>query len=228
MDASGFDRFVRHLASGRLSRRRALTTGTAGLAATLLAGRQAAAQATPVATPGAGETIDVLFAQSFESGSFVPKAGAADTYTLTLTGVPEETVWFADRPDRMAGMVATEKFVDGRAFSPADPPNGALVAQTSIGQDTLVVELRTPTYDAGTRTVTYEAQVIDNYQREGLTFLAQQQNDHKIDQQFKAGSLFIDQLTCKPDGSGCSSGHDCCSGKCCDSISLCPTRTCIG
>lgn len=165
----------------------------------LWTGPHGAAQRTPSATPAATAAIDVLFAQSFESGSFTPAPGAAGTYTLALHGVPQDMVWFASRPQRAAGVVPMAKFVTGRAFSPTNPPNAAIVAKTSLSQDTLVVELRDPRYDAATHTVTSEAPVIENYQREELVFLAKQQNSHKIDAQLKVGSLFVAQLNCSPE-----------------------------
>lgn len=169
MNANRFDTLSKHL-SARFSRRTALRSGSAGLAAVtlgVLAGGSVAAQgATPaaqgtsqVATAAPGSPIhpvvpakiEYLFTQTFASGTWKPKAGAKDTYTLTLTEAPAETVYFSDRPERVVGLFPTEKFLDKLGFTPANPPNAALVASPSGGgdQDILVIELMNPVYDEG-------------------------------------------------------------------------------
>ncbi len=125
------------------------------------------------------------------------------------------TVYFSDRPERVAGLVEIVDFVDERVFSPSDPPNAALAITTETGQDVLIVELRSPQYDATTRTVTYDAQLIDGYEREGLAFLARQQTDQVMDETFAAGSLFVDQVSCQPRGGFAADCSDCCSSPDC-------------
>ena len=73
MDATRFDLMTKRFA-GRLSRRRAV-----GVAAALAAGLTATTRAqgtTPATPPVAGEGPTMLFSQSFQAGSVVPKEGA--------------------------------------------------------------------------------------------------------------------------------------------------------
>ena len=208
MDASRFDSITRFFASRRLSRRQALATGGAGIAATGLAAvRLAAAQdATPGATPAvdpndphpsadtAGAHPEFLFVQPFDSGTWSPIAGADATYTLTLTGAAASTVYFSDRPERIVGLTPTQRFLDALGFTPDNPPNAALVAtqEGSEEQEILVIELLNPAYDAAVGTLVYEARVLADYGEPGLAHLARQQTDYELPAAFGAGSLFID------------------------------------
>ncbi len=72
---------------------------------------------------GALERIDALFVQS-ASGS------SSDERTLTLHGLTDSTVYFADRPRREVGHISSHRFVelwegDENDFS-IDPPNAVL------------------------------------------------------------------------------------------------------
>jgi hypothetical protein len=64
--------------------------------------------------------------------------------------------------------------------------------------------------------VSYAVRVLDG-QPEGtvLANLATRQADT-----FGPVTLFIDQVACSPDGSGCDSNSDCCSGFCCEDIEI--------
>lgn len=98
-----------------------------------------------------------LFVQHASSGSL---ARDGDAYTLTLNGVSESTVRFADRPYRYVDSIATSSFVDqwflGNDSFEDDPPNAALVLDDSGGQKTIIVELLNPVFDGGTQTLTYK------------------------------------------------------------------------
>lgn len=228
MDANRFDALTRFMAT-RLTRRATMRGGATGLAATALFGaRGAAAQsATPAATPVAGSgPVSVLFVQNFNAGSFAPNARQAGAFTLTLNEAGAQTAYFSDRPERIVGTLPTGKFVDGRAFDPADPPNAALVAQTDTGEDSLFIELTNPRYGADTRQLIYDARILPNGNDEWLSAVALQPKDQTIAAQFGPGSLFVDQLTCSPDGASCNSNSDCCSGFCCEDIEVCPPGVC--
>jgi hypothetical protein len=211
VDTNRFDRVTKFLAD-RKARRAALQGGSIGLAAAL--GSRALAQdGTPqVATPAAdpndphpsadadadAATVhpEFLFVQPFASGSWSPKQGEAGTYTLALTGAATQTVYFSDRPKRVVGLSPMQDFLDGLGFTPANPPNAALVAHTGEGvQEVLVVELLNPIYD-GNGTLTYDAHVLADYGETGLAHLAQQQADHGFPAAFTEGSLFIDSTSC--------------------------------
>jgi hypothetical protein len=167
MDPTRIDRLGTRFAS-RSSRRQALATSGATLAAAgLLTSRRTSAQdATPAPFPSdphpsadaAGTDPEFLFTQTFDSGTWAPKDEAAGTYTLTLTGAAAQTTYFSDRPERVVGLAPTQQFLDGLGFTPANPPNAALVTQTAGGEsDILVLELIDPVYDANAGTLTYEA-----------------------------------------------------------------------
>lgn len=94
-----------------------------------------------------------------------PKAGENGVYTLTLTDTPDQTVYFSDRPARVVGVAPLQQFLDGLGFSPQNQPNAALVAQTAIGEDVLVIELLNPRNDEAAHTLTYDARVLENYWR---------------------------------------------------------------
>lgn len=164
MDPTRFDRIATMFAERRMSRRRAVTAGTAGIAAAGLTatGLSAAAQdATPSAadaTPAAEtEKTAFLFVQTFGAGAIT--AAESGNLTLTADHLSGQTVYFSDRPERIVGTVPTQKFLglerggDGPAtptsgagdasatpagglgFSPADPPNAALVFDSAEGSD---------------------------------------------------------------------------------------------
>ncbi len=166
MDPTRFDRLARALA-GRRSRRAALAAGGAGLAARAL-GRPAAAQeASPAAGAGAGGEAggegeeELLFVQTFASGTWAAKAGEAGAYELVLAGAAGPTVYFANRPDREAGALPTEQLPGFLGFDPADPPNAAVVVPAAEGEEAvLVVELLDPRLDAAAGTLAYDARPL--------------------------------------------------------------------
>ena len=228
MDPRRFDRLARRVAARRLSRRTTLTASGGGVAAALLGafgGRRAltASQdatpgtspiASPVASPGATLVGDggpeFLFVQTFAGGTWAPKPDADGVYLLTLTGHAAQTVYFSDRPGRLVGTVSTRDFLDRLGFTPADPPNAAVVAQTADGgEDVLVVELLNPVYAEGfgadgAVTVTYEARVLAGEAGERLASVAGRQGDQEFPAAFGPTSLFIDGPT------ACSDGHVVC------------------
>ena len=116
----------------RPSRRQVLTS-----AALIAVGSAAAAED----STGAG--ADFLFVQTAKGMAF-----DADQNRLTLNGVSPVTLFFSDRPERIAGNMTTARFVpfwsEGKDSFLSDPPN----ADLSIFEDgTLrqtVVELRDP------------------------------------------------------------------------------------
>ena len=154
MDSNAISKFFSEL---RLSRRRAVTHGGAGVAGALITGGLApTAGLAQGATPVTGENVEFLFVQSFGGGSIVPASGDG-TYTLTLEQGLGETVFFADRPGREVGAVTTSEFITVFDETGADPPNAALVS----GDTVLVFELTGVTYDEGAGALTYEATSIE-------------------------------------------------------------------
>jgi hypothetical protein len=204
MDAICFDQIARRLAGRGFSRRAALATGGGGLAAALIGGGglrrdHAVAQE---ATPVAGEPTSFLFVQTFASGTLVPTPGSNDRFTLTLNGGLGHTIYFSDRPERAYGAVPTAAFLKGLNFSPENPPNAALVTDAAPDDlDVVVLELTKPGYDDTTRSATYEARVLRDYERSGVRFQEQPKSAQSVHHQFGTTSLFIDG--CPPGNVDC-------------------------
>jgi len=203
MDPNRFDVISRTFAERKLTRRRALMQGGAGIAAGAVAfsGLSASAQeATPEAAQGATPAASdgdrapaTLFLQSFQSGNIVPKEGEAGTWTLTLEQGLGQTLFFTDRPDRVVGATPTPQFLDTLGFSPDNPPNAALLFADENGdEDISVIELFNPTYNTATNTATYDIQLLDEYARMGMTFQQQPTEPADAGATFGAAHLFID------------------------------------
>jgi hypothetical protein len=97
--------------------RRTLLTATSALAATI-----AAKPMLSTADEGPQQKVDFLFVQTAKSLSFNSK-----TNTLSLEGVSPVTLFFSDRPERIAGNMETAVFVPfwakGKNSFLSDPPN---------------------------------------------------------------------------------------------------------
>lgn len=205
--------------SHAISRRTVVTASGAGLAGLALRRQGAAHEATPVSS----NELTILFVQVADGGTFVAKD---DLFELTLTGVAPQTVWFSDRPERRSGMVSTADFATDPVFDPADPPNAAIVTSTADGSDTLIVELTHPRFDEAAGTVTYDAKPIATYTGEGLADHAAMQTDDQLGETLGVTSLFIDELSCTPNGSACNDSSQCCS-KFCSPLAEFPPLTCL-
>lgn len=153
------------------------------------------AEATPAATTaGDGLIKDTLFVQTFQAGTVTPKEGDTGRYILTLDAGHGQTIFFSDRPDRVVGAVPTPQFLEGLGFFPDNPPNAALVVETAPGEtDIAVVELYSPLYDPITQGVTYEVEVLGNWQAELELDFAEAPTDLvNLAPDFGAAQLFID------------------------------------
>ena len=225
MEPGRFDSLTRSL-STRLSRRSALQAGGLGLAisqteASTLGATAQDAPATPVATPGTEEILvddTFLFVQTATSGSFTanpgagtpaaadgtPAVGGGADYLLTLEGHSGNTIYFSDRPARIFGSAPTDQFLAGLGFAADNPPNAALVTNDEQGnEDVLVIELVDPDYDDAAGSVMYGVNVLSEYEGEGLTHVAERQQDAMLPRTFGNASLFIDDC---PDIATCYGG----------------------
>ena len=103
------------------------------------------------------KSADFLFVQTAKSMTHDPAAG-----TVALEGVSPVTLFFADRPDRIAGNMRTEAFVpfwsEGKDSFLKDPPNADLSLMVDGALQQTVVILRDPQL-AG-ETLTYRVEVI--------------------------------------------------------------------
>lgn len=211
-----FDTITRAFATRRLSRRAAVAgTITAGAGLATGAMRSSAQEASPVASPtaaGSAATTTAtttatettfLFVQSFAGGTLAPKAettaatpvaGSGPVYTLTLTEGLGDTLFFSDRPERIVGTVPTPTFLDNLGFSPDNPPNAALIGGLGDDNEEIVaLELFSPSYDAATRTATYDVRILQDYDRLEMTFTAAPSTaaDH-ASTTYQSAHLFID------------------------------------
>jgi hypothetical protein len=121
------------------TRRRFIATTAAGASALAATSNAAFAQG----KPDAPKTADFLFVQSAKGLTF-DKASSK----LTLTGVSPVTVFFTDRPERIAGNMKTTAFIpfwsEGKDSFKANPPNAdvSIVEGNELKQ--VVVELMDP------------------------------------------------------------------------------------
>ncbi len=106
-------------------------------------------------------------------------SGSLDGDTLTLNGVPN-VVYFTERPDRVAGHLSLEKFVEswnkGKDRIKADPPNATLSMLNKDGAKNVVVELLSAEQKSGS--VIFKVVVL-----EGV-----------LPQAFKESTIFIDHF----------------------------------
>ncbi|MEZ4504540.1 MAG: hypothetical protein R2848_01470 [Thermomicrobiales bacterium] len=188
--------------TSRLSRRTALAAAAlAGFGGFALATHGVAAhdEGTPSA---AGDETAYLFVQSgFTSGMLDQATDGVQSWMLTLQGAPAQTVFFSDRPARIAGSVSTERFLELLDFSSDDPPNAALVIDTESGADVVILELTDPVYDAGDATLTYIAKIldVDVLESSGYGFESDPLGPDGYPAEFGPASLFIDSLLgCTP------------------------------
>jgi len=125
--------------------------------------------------PGVGQPstkVELLFVQNGASGTF-------DGKTLTLKGVGP-TLFFSDRPERIAGQLRTSDFVGhwtkGSDNFAANPPNATLSIFSATEVNSAVVVLTNPKLDRNT--LSYTVKVLEG----------------KLPPSFRESSLFIDIL----------------------------------
>jgi hypothetical protein len=103
------------------------------------------------------ENADFLFVQSAKGMTF-----DKETSALTLVGVSPVTLFFSDRPERIAGNMTTAAFVpfwsEGKDSFLSDPPNADLSILEGDTLRQVVVVLRDPVPDG--ENLAYTAQVI--------------------------------------------------------------------
>jgi hypothetical protein len=105
------------------------------------------------ATAAEEKKADFLFVQSAKSMSFDPA-----TNKLTLKDVSPVTVFFTDRPERIAGNMNTTRFIpfwsDGKDSFKSDPPNADISVVEGKTLKQTVVELQDPVLEGDDLTYT--------------------------------------------------------------------------
>jgi hypothetical protein len=108
-----------------------------------------------VRSPKPEEKVPMLFVQS-------ARGAILGTGTLTLTGVSLTTIFFSDRPKRVAGHMATSEMVplwtEGTNSFAKDPPNATLSAFADGKMNNVVLELRNPRLAADS--LTYDVKIL--------------------------------------------------------------------
>jgi hypothetical protein len=140
-----------------MARKRPLSTFLGFLAVSALIGVQIA-RVGLAADPALDKDkkVPMLFVQTAKGATLV-------NGRLTLKGVSPLTVYFSDRPTRVAGHVATTEMVplwsEGKHSFLKDPPNATLSTFTADGKvANVVVELRNPALDGDQ--MTYDVRVL--------------------------------------------------------------------
>ncbi|HWC08537.1 MAG TPA: tail fiber protein [Solirubrobacterales bacterium] len=135
-----------------------------------------------------------LFVLDGKDGSLVhPQKGSrSDRYRLTLRNLSASTIWFADRPRRDAGRLATKGFFAGwaRLGFRSDPPNGALVVKADGRSHTMAVELRLRRYNADRQLARFDVRALGSLGG-GLRHL-NRALERRLPRSFSSPSLFID------------------------------------
>jgi hypothetical protein len=136
------------------------------------------------------EQISLLFVQTAGSGSFTPIEGKDGSYLLTLNDVSPVTIYFSDRPYRVAGHLEMERFLEVMDFQ-VIPPNAAVdVIGPHEENDLVVVELCDPQYDLDEDTLKYTVSVLKEPDHSYAVF--NERHDGEIPGTFGAASVYID------------------------------------
>ena len=132
---------------------------------------------------------DLLLVQSAH-GADLRYNKSTNTYIITLKKVAPFVTYFSERPDRNAGSISIDKFLElwqkpvENNFS-ANPPNADLHATELMSSKeaiNLAVELSDPVYDPKSHTLSYTAKPLN-----GTTYLPEKAKLHHI-------LLFIDDV----------------------------------
>ncbi len=115
----------------------------------------AAEQEAPKHNYAAG-SVELLFTQSANAMRY-------DGETLSLDDIGPATLYFADRPNRMVGLLSNQKFVDiwteGQDSFAADPPNAALALLGETNKPPVVVELLSVALEG--ETLNYKVRILE-------------------------------------------------------------------
>ncbi len=127
------------------------------LSLSLLAGSAALAADNEASKAGSSPgAVELLFTQSANAMRY-------DGETLSLDDIGPATLYFADRPNRLVGLLSNQKFVDlwteGQDSFAADPPNAALALLGETNKPPVVVELLGVALEG--ETLNYKVRVLE-------------------------------------------------------------------
>lgn len=128
------------------------------LTASLFPLQKILAQSGGGSTPATTGMADFLFVQTSTSMSYDPTAKK-----LTLVDASPVTLFFSDRPERIAGNMTTERFIPfwstGTDSFLSDPPNADLSILEGDTLTQIVVVLKNPALEEGN--LTYTVEILD-------------------------------------------------------------------
>lgn len=159
----------------------------------------AAQDATPVAaTPVTDdEPIEVLLVQTYTQSTLTPLTDGENgaTHELVLSVGSDQTIYFADHPNREVGTLPTTDAVDAFTAEPDNPPNAALVAQTVDGAEEIIVfEILNGELDTATGDLTYQVLVLTEFSEVDLVLESEPVADLAEAREYAASHLFIDDI----------------------------------
>jgi hypothetical protein len=152
----------------------------------------------------AKQKTSYLFVQDADQVTITPLPAEQDSYQITLAGVGPEIVYFADQPQRKAGMIDQTDFmaVFAKEHVKKIQPNAALVWNTPE-RGALVVKLTKGSYSSQDQTAVYGATVVKTA-RGGLAEFNGRNAAGSIPTRLGKAMLFIDDFGCDPwDPRGC-------------------------
>lgn len=135
-----------------------------------------------------------LFTMKSQSGTL--KQSVSGEWKLTLQNPDNDTVYFSDRPYRIAGSVSSRKFINdwSKLGFNKNPPNAALSLDPQLNkgnrQDTIIVTLNNPEVNLLTQTITFNIAQSDN-PTGGLESF-KKRLDTSVPEKFIEPTLFID------------------------------------
>ena len=103
-----------------------------------------------------------LFIQKSENAEI--KKTTANKYKITLQNIDSRVTWFGDRPERNAGELNTQQFIDSwkRYGFKSTPPNAALTGLHNGERKIVTVELKNPEYNKKENTLTYTGKKLNH------------------------------------------------------------------
>jgi hypothetical protein len=123
----------------------------------LIPGAALAADAPAAEAQAPAKVADFLFVQTAKGMTFDEATGK-----LTLTGVSPVTLFFSDRPERIAGNMKTSAFIpfwsEGKDSFQSDPPNADVSILESTELRQVVVVLKDPVLEGDA--LSYDVEVL--------------------------------------------------------------------
>ncbi|HSO95841.1 MAG TPA: hypothetical protein VLV81_07345 [Acidimicrobiia bacterium] len=136
------------------------------------------------------QQASALFVVNASGGTATSPTGS--TFTLDLSGVNPDAVFFTDRPARDTGVLGVDRMLQVLRDGQRTPPNGVVdVSGGQQGPFAVAVELTNPSYDQSSHTLHYQAHTLKKTKGTRLTHY-DRRLDTQLPGQFGRAALFID------------------------------------